>query len=174
MKRKRHHRAGSDGPVPQPASQGTREAEGEAEDRLEQLLEAAGAAMPEASDGEPEPKPEPEPEPEPKPKPDEAEAVDDSLHEHSDHPVSDSVAGRTAPREVDMAIRDADAVEEELALMDLVPNMRRSFSFSSLRFGCCGIRGVGSLNLPGVWLHWSRNFGRICVLRFVDPVRASL
>lgn len=116
MKRKRHHRSGSDGLAvvqePVVAAEERRESEDhdEGEDRLEQLLEAAAAGMPEASDGE-----------------GDGQAPID--HEHSDMPVSDSVVEKTTVVvekktvvvETDMAIDDVEAVEEELAL----PNMRR-------------------------------------------------
>ena len=119
MKRKRHHRTGSDGPVEE--QQLPREnAEDEVEDRLEA---AAGAAMPEDGDGDGE---------QGDGNGDGDGHPDARHHEHSDHPVSDSMAERRPLAvEVEMALGDAEAVEEEFALTDMVPNMRRFVFFFS-------------------------------------------
>lgn len=128
MKRKRHHRTTSHELVA-PA------VEADPEDRLEQLLEAAGAgAMPQASDGDGGAEGDGDGD-------SSGEGEDEGClaeHEHSDHPVSDSIAeGRAVVVEVPDVVPDMVPVvkaveEEELALPDMVASMRRLFSFPRL------------------------------------------
>lgn len=130
MKRKRHHRSGSDGLVPEEH----REAEDEGEDRLEQLLDAAVAvAMPEASDGEGQGDGDCD---------GDGEAPNES--HHHEKPVIEAVVEKKVVVEADMAMEDAEAVEEEFQL----PNMRRFhfFSASSIFFFSVRIRGIANRN----------------------------
>nr|XP_024382462.1 uncharacterized protein LOC112285693 isoform X2 [Physcomitrium patens] len=109
MKRKRHQRSGPDGLVPEEEEEPGTEAQHdvEDEDRLKRLLEAAGAAMPEVSDGD-----------------GDGEAPADSHLVHSEDPMSDSKVEKTVLAESVMTIV-AETAEEEMALTEIVPNMRR-------------------------------------------------
>lgn len=162
MKRKRHQRSGPDGLVPEEEEEPGTEAQHdvEDEDRLKRLLEAAGAAMPEVSDGD-----------------GDGEAPADSHLVHSEDPMSDSKVEKTVLAESVMTIV-AETAEEEMALTEIVPNMRRFFFCSSSSSRLTSVANFGSRHgagKVGIRILWNflwcviMDLVKVVMLRTVDP-----